>query len=339
MKVLLSSCRNPDFMTITEYMERAFRSSGCQLHFFDNRAFLLPGRLRSRVPCLNAFDLKRMNKKLMSAAASCKPDLYLELGGDRILPETVEHIRNRGTKTALWTIDAPLNFDLILKAAPSYDYVFTGGSEAYDLLKDKGIKDLSWLPFACDPDIHKPQTLTEDEMKRYGADVSFVGTLDPHLYYYRNKVLEAVSDFDLALWGPGGDALPAGSPLSPLIRGDKTSPAIWSKIYSASKVVLCVHYKDEQGEIPCHQASPRVYEALACGAFLIVNAQKDVMALFKEGEDLVVFRDLTELRDLISYYLNNPEERHRIAECGMRTVRNKHTYIHRMTHILKVLCQ
>jgi spore maturation protein CgeB len=89
-----------------------------------------------------------------------------------------------------------------------------------------------------------------------------------------------------------------------------------------------------EGKIPCYQASPRVYEALACGAFLMVDAQRDVMALFKDREHLVVFRDIEELRRLLKYYLEMPEERKKIAENGRKAVLSSHTYRHRIERIL-----
>lgn len=337
MKVLLSSNRNPHFITIAEYIESAFNIVGCQVLFFDNRAFIIPGIIRDRVPYLNKLDLKRINKKLISTVKAFKPDLFLEAGGHRIFPETVEAIKKQGVKTALWTIDAPRDFELIIEASSHYDYVFTGGSEAYDILRDRGIKNLHWLPFACDPEIHRPEELTEEKKMLYECDIAFVGTIDPDLYPFRVKTLEAISDFNLGIWGPGSEMIPNSSPLKQHIRGNKTMPEIWTKIYSASKIVLCLHYKDPEGRIPCHQASPRVYEALSCGAFLMVDAQRDVLTLFEDGKDLVVFRDIKELRELLKYYLERPEERRKVAEAGRKCVLEKHTYKDRIRDILEIV--
>jgi spore maturation protein CgeB len=80
-----------------------------------------------------------------------------------------------------------------------------------------------------------------------------------------------------------------------------------------------------------------VYEALACGTFLLVDAQRDVLASFKDREDLVIFRDRGELRDLLKYYLERPEERLEIAEKGKRTAIEKHTYRHRIGYMLQVV--
>ncbi|MFQ5900251.1 MAG: DUF3880 domain-containing protein, partial [Thermodesulfobacteriota bacterium] len=244
MKILLSSNKNPDFATITEYIEKALNETGCRTLFFDDRDFILPGRIRDRVPYLNKLDLKKLNKGLISKINKLKPDVLLTAGGYRILPETIDIIKEAEVKTVLWTIDVPRGFDPIIDAAPHYDYVFTGGSEAYDILVNKGVKNLEWLPFACDPDFHKPQTLTADEKKNYSCDIAFVGTIQPDLYPFRVSVLEAISDFDLGIWGPGSEMIPSSSPLKQKVRGNKTTPDIWAKIYSQARIVLCLHYRD-----------------------------------------------------------------------------------------------
>jgi len=339
MKVVLSTNRNPHFATIAEYIEDAFRSSGCRTLFFDNSEFLVPGRIREKVRHLHRADLKRINNKLISEIRSFQPSLFVEAGGHRILPETVRAIKAQGIQTALWTIDPPIDFEPVLQAASEYDFVFTGGSEAYDILKEGGIQHLTWLPFACDPAVHKPHVLTDVEKSTYGADIAFVGSMHPGLYPFRVRFLEAIGDFNLAVWGPGSSTIPPDSPLKEHIRGEKTPPDTWIKVYSASKIVLCMHYRDPDNRIPCHQASPRVYEALACGAFLMVDAQRDVLASFNDREDLVIFRDRDELRELVRHYLTRPEERRMIAQAGRKKALEKHTYRQRIEAMLKVVMQ
>lgn len=337
MKVLFSSYKNPRFITITEYLEKALNEQGCHTVFFNNRDFIIPGRIRQKIPYFDTLDLRRINRGLIAHITSSKPDLFLEAGGYRILPETIDRIRSMGVKTALWTIDPPRNFDSIIKAAPHYDFVFTGGSEAYDILKDVGMKNLYFLPFACDPDFHRPQRLTEEEKGLYGCDIAFVGTLNPDLYPVRIRILEAISDFNIGVWGPGTEKIPVTSPLRQKIRGKQIPPDVWIKIYSQAKIVLCIHYKDPEGKIPCHQASPKVYEAMACGALLMVDEQRDVKKLFKDRKELVVFKNTNELKRLLSYYLKRSEERKSIAALGRKNVLKRHTYGHRVKDLLKVV--
>jgi len=337
MKVLFSSNKNPYFETFAEYIEKAFKDNGCRTFFFENRDLLIPNRIGKRVSWLHQWDLRRLNKKLIAIARSFKPDLFLEAGGWNILPDTVNALRDMGIRTALWTIDAPRIFGPIREAAPCYAVVFTGGSEAYELLKGLSIKNLHWLPFACDPDYHRPVKVSADDKKKYGCDICFVGSGWEELYPYRTRYLEALADFDVGIWGPGWEALRPTSPLRRFIRGGEMMPKEWVKIFSASKLVFHSHYRDPDGKIPCYQASPRVYEALACGSLLVVDSQPDVLKIFNPGEDLVVFDDVKGLRDLVTYYLRHPKAAEKIAKTGRKKVLKNHTYKHRIKEILETV--
>jgi spore maturation protein CgeB len=99
--------------------------------------------------------------------------------------------------------------------------------------------------------------------------------------------------------------------------------------------VLVIRYPD--GHYPVHQASPRVFEALACGAFVLTDQQKDVLALFREGEHLVAFSDAADLDRKIEYYLAHPGERQRIAAAGRAEVLRRHTYTHRIARLLEIV--
>lgn len=314
-------------------LKRRSKRTAAKPSFFENRDFILPGRIRDRASFLNRWDLRRLNKRLLAIARSYKPDLFLEAGGWNILPATLDAMRDMGIRTALWTIDPPRLFKPIREAAPHYDFVFTQGTEAYEILKKYNIKNLHWLPFACDSDFHKPIELTPEELKRYSTEVCFVGSWNP-LYVKRRAVLEGLTDFKIGIWGPGWDKLPAESPLRRFIRGLHTKPEDWTKIYSASKIVLCIHDHDTEGKILIYQASPRVYEVLACGAFLVTDRQKDILTLFNPGEDLVIFNNIKELREIITYYLRHPDEARSIAERGRMKVLENHTYRHRIKEIL-----
>ena len=338
MRVLFSSNKNPHFETFTEYIEKAFKENGCETLFFENRDFILPGRIRDRASFLNKWDLWRLNKRLLAIARSYKPDLFLEAGGWNILPATLDAMRDMGIRTALWTIDPPRIFKPIREAAPYYDFVFTGGSEAYELLEDLKTKHLHWLPFACDPDFHGPVKMSVEEKKKYGCDICFVGS-NGALYPQRRGFLESLINFHLGIWGPGWELLPPQSPLKRFIRGGATRPEEWVKIFSASKIVFHSHYHDPSGKIPCYQAAPRVYEALACEAFLVVDRQPDVLRLFSPSEDLEVFNDVNELRELVTHYLRHPKEAARIAKRGRKRVLNNHTYRHRIKEILAQLAR
>jgi len=330
LKILLSGHHNPHFETVTEYIERAICSLGHDLIPFEDRQYALPGRLRQRVPFLQRWDLQRINQRLIAIARESQADLTLVTGGHRILAETVQSLNDRGAVTALWTTDPPLEFGEILRAAPYYSHIFCQGTEANEIIAAKGVHRSAWLPMGCDPARHHAVSLTPEEKKRYSYDVVFVGSYYPE----RAALFEKLTDFDLAIWGPGWESLQAGSPLVKFIQGAHTTPDEWLKIYSASRIVLATHYRDPLGQIPVYQASPRVFEAMACGTFVLCDRQRDVLELFRDGEHLVFFSDGSDLVEKVCHYLEHPKERRTIARKGCEEVLANHTYAHRVGMLL-----
>ncbi len=337
MKILFAGYRNPHFITVTEYAEKAFIAAGANVSFFPDRKFLIPGRIRQMSSFLENMDLWALNRRLLRKAEKEKPDIFFACGGIRILPFVLSALKDMGIKTILWTIDPPKEYvGLPLETVPYYNYVFCGGSEAVEVFRGAGINNAVWLPFACDPEFHKKRELSESEQRELGCDICFVGSVHEQMYPWRLKILERVSDMDLKVWGPGAENISAVSPLKKKVMGGQTPPELWTKIYSAAKIALCMHYSSSDGNRhPCYQASPRVYEAMACGTFLMCDAQKDVMSLFEDGKHLVIFKDAADLCDKIKYYLANPEKREAIARAGRDEVLKKHTYSDRIRGVLE----
>jgi len=333
MKILISGYHNPHFITITEYIERAIRTLGHELCVFDDRQHIIPGRLRKQIQWLSVLDLHCINQQFKSIALHKKPDIIIVTGGHRIMPETIKTLKGKNIEIILWTIDAPIDFQPIIDVARHYDHVFCQGTEAIELLEKTGIKGARWIPMACDPDLHHPVALTDKDFSELSHDVVFVGSYYPN----RAELFSRLTSFDLAIWGPGWDQLESTSSLRKHIMGAHTTPSQWLKIYSAAKIVLATHYQNPEGRFPVYQASPRIFEVLACGAFLLSDRQKDVLDLFEDGKHLVCFESPDDLVSKVRYFLNHPSERHLIAKQGQEEVLKNHTYIHRIKTLFSYL--
>jgi spore maturation protein CgeB len=331
MRILLSGYHNPNFTNSMVYRDKAVESLGHELISFEDRSFIVPGRLRERFSLLAKWDLQRINNNLIGQITERKPDVCLIIGGHRILASTVEEIKSRGFKIALWTTDPPTDFKNILEAAPFYDHLFCAGSEAADIFNNNGLTNVTWIPFACDPNFHKPIVLSIEEQKKYGKDVVFVGSYYPN----RANLLESLADLDLGIWGPYWDKLDSHSPLKGKTNSVKINYDEWVKIYNAAKIVLVIHYQNLR--IPCHQASPKLFEAMACRRCVFCDNQRDAKELFRDGHDVIFFSDAQDLRKKVGYYLNHAEERLIIGRQACLRVTTEHTYQHRIAQMLSIL--
>lgn len=73
----------------------------------------------------------------------------------------------------------------------------------------------------------------------------------------------------------------------------------------------------------------RPFEALACGIPLLSTPWEDVEQLFRTGQDYLMVRSPTEMREQMLRLANDADARARMAESGLETVLARHTCDHR----------
>jgi spore maturation protein CgeB len=202
--------------------------------------------------------------------------------------------------SAFYIIDTHLKepYRKIKKQATHYDFLFCAQKEgARRLEKDTG-KEVLWVPLACDLQIHR-KIETEKIF-----DIGFVGTQGK--FSLRKVILEM---------------LKIRYPNSFLGKADFTKI---TEIYSASKIGFNYSIGND--------INMRCFEILASGSLLVTNYIQDngFDELFKDRENLVVYRNIDELLYLIDYYLRHDSERGGIAKNGYELVVSRHTYWHRL---------
>lgn len=109
----------------------------------------------------------------------------------------------------------------------------------------------------------------------------------------------------------------------------------WSempKVFRQSKINLNFTIPNIKSGIPL-----RVWDVLGAKGFLLTNYQAEIPYYFTEGEDLVCFDGMEDLREKTAYYLSHDEERMQIAENGYRKVREHHTYVERIKEMLRIV--
>ena len=109
----------------------------------------------------------------------------------------------------------------------------------------------------------------------------------------------------------------------------------WSempKVFRESKINLNFTIPNIKSGIPL-----RIWDVLGAKGFLLTNYQAEIPLYFKEGEDLVCFDGIEDLKEKTAYYLAHEEERKQIAENGYQKVKKYHAYIGRITEILRIV--
>ncbi len=276
-----------------------------------------------------------LSEFVMARCEAFKPDIVLALAQAPLTPEIMNKIRQYGVKTAYWFVEDFRYMKYWRQIAGSFDYFFTiQKDDFFDELQQSGLNNYHYLPMAAFPNVHKTVEMTEEEIKYYGSDVSFVGAG----YYNRRHFLSGLIDYDLKIWGTNWDM---HSKLSNYIQrsGSRVGTDEIVRIYNSCRININLHSSSyHKGINPFGDfVNPRTFEIMSCGGFQLVDRRSGLNGLFEEGEEVVIFDDLNDLRQKIDHYLKHQDEAYRISENGKNRVITDHTYEKRMEEMLEII--
>ena len=80
----------------------------------------------------------------------------------------------------------------------------------------------------------------------------------------------------------------------------------------------------------------RILDIMACGGFVLTNAQPELAEYFDIGNEIVVYEDMKDLVMKVRYYLEHDEERLRIARNGYKKVCEEFTFDNRIKTMLEI---
>lgn len=227
-------------------------------------------------------------------------DLFLFVD-DGLIQQIPEHLK----PAAWWAIDTHLEYERALTLAQQADWTFAAQKRGALKLASDGIENASWLPLACDPEIHGKRKVD----LRY--DLAFVGNGFPG---ERERLLSLIQHR-----------------FPKTFVGNRYLDEM-AEIYSASKIVFNRSLLDD--------LNMRVFEGLCSGALMITNSLPESSGqaeLFQGQKHLVNYSNDDQLWEVMEYYLHHDAERLKIAEAGRQEVLRAHTYRHRMESMLNAI--
>jgi spore maturation protein CgeB len=106
-------------------------------------------------------------------------------------------------------------------------------------------------------------------------------------------------------------------------------------LYSEAKLTVHIPRRPYVEELP-GVPTIRVFEALACGIPLISAPWNDCEGLFSPGEDFLIARDKSQMKELIRMLLADPQRARALADHGLQTILARHTSKHRVDELLQI---
>ena len=213
-----------------------------------------------------------------------------------------------GQVNLLWQISHP---DLATPAMyDRYDHAFVASDSFAVRMASLSHTPVTPLHQATDPDRFRPDPTGPPHELLFVANSRNV----------RRRIVDDLADttHDLAVYGRGWKR----ELIDPrFVKGEGIPNTDVRRYYSSAAIVLNDHWDDmrERGFI-----SNRLYDALACGAFVISDHIEGVEQEFDGA--VVTYRGREELETLIDRYLADPADRRRLADHGREIVLERHTF-------------
>jgi hypothetical protein len=217
----------------------------------------------------------------------------------------------------------------------AFDLIVTSFPHFVERFRSLGV-DSEYLPLAFDARVI-------DRLAQRGIDarphaerphpVGFAGGLNPQVHTQGTELLEAVAErIDLAVWGYGADALPAGSRLRAAWRGEAWGLDMYAAL-AQSSIVVNRHIDSAEG----FANNMRLFEATGVGALVLTESAPNLERLFEPGSEVVAYDGLDDLIEKLEHYTAADDERAALARRGQQRTLTQHSYEQRMRELAAIL--
>ncbi len=301
---------------------------GHEVTVFDYRQAVIPESWYSKVRGGRRIQCFLMQLRLLQVATRRPYDLIFILKGETIYPSTLARIRQRHKGLIVnWMGDEPTHYVNIRNAFPFYDFIFLIDRSWVQAVRKLGYR-AEHLPYGCDPEVHRRVTLTEKEWQRFKSDVCYVGRRDE-----REEGLArlALNGRTLKIWGYGWEKTPFAV-LRPHIAGGALNEEEMVKAFNAARIVLNL-----QPSQLVTGVNYKIHEIAGSGAFQLTDFKPEVAEMYELDKEIVVFRSLEEIPELVERYLRDERERQRIADAAQQRAYRDHTLEKRVRKLLEVI--
>ncbi|MGK5556781.1 glycosyltransferase family protein [Actinomadura kijaniata] len=250
------------------------------------------------------------------------------------LRELVAWCREQGIPTVFWNKEDPPNFDLFIESARIFDWIFTVDAGSVPRYRELvGHDRIGVLPFAAQPRVHNPVQVPGGRAN----DVVFAGTYFSQKHPARRIQMEIVlapaTEFDLHIYSRVDSKDPRYAfpePYAKHVVGSLPYDRMLAA-YKAYKVFLNVNSVVDSPTM----CARRIFELSACSTPVLSAPSPAIEATY---HGLVpVAHTSAEARAQLKALLDSPQLRDRQAHLAMRETFAKHTFAHRVDHVLETI--
>jgi spore maturation protein CgeB len=276
---------------------------------------------------LPAVRARRM-RGLWQAVDAAPLDLAI-VGHDFLWPAEVAELKRRsGAQVALWFPDPIVNFHRALFMNAAYDALFFKDPFIVHRLGDVLESPAYYLPECFNPARHRWPEGASAEDPAYACDIATAG----NLHSWRVACFKHLTVYEVKLWGHPPPLWMPPHPVLGMFQGRGVYNEEKARAFRGARIVVnTLLYGEIWG------VNVRCFEAAGVGAFQMVDWRPGLGQLFKDGQELITFTGMADLKDKIDHWLPREAERRAIAAAGQRRALAEHTYRHRLELLLATL--
>ena len=275
---------------------------------------------------------RRLREAALDAARATRPHLVFACKALEFDGNILEDIRRvSGAILVHWHPDDYRN-----RVNSSSD--FAGAIKAYDVLVtpktfniaeflEDGARRVEFVPYAYDPDIHRPVPPRATPP----CQVVFVGSFERERAGFLEQV--AREGIDLEVWGGYWHRLPKRSPLRPHCRYREVLAEEMASAFASAQLSLGFLRKANRD---LHTA--RTFEIPASGGVMLAERTDEQRAFFEEGKEALYFDSAEELVARIREYVGRPDDLMRIKTAALDRCRTgRYSYAERLHDLLSLI--
>jgi len=281
---------------------------------------------------------------ILRYAIRTQVDYIVAVHGMNINMEVIDCLRIAlaNTRTICWCLDDPMQIDISSDYAAHYDYVLTNEKNC---IEEHGKDKTFHLETAFDDEIFSVrEDEIPDEMK---SDILISGSLYPNRYDFIEKLYEYIKDYKLKIVGKIVD--PRAEFTKPGLLGAYNNEIVpinkMAEYMVGAKICLDIPRPGDVSEygrtnklnLSTSYLNPRVYETAGAGSMILTSNERDQIKESFEEDEYVTYDSVEDCANKIIYYLEDRDERLKIANKGKERAWKEHRYIDRVKKIFEVL--
>lgn len=207
-----------------------------------------------------------------------------------------------------------------------YDLVVSSLPNLVDYFRSRGVKsELNRLAF-------EPSVLSRLGAAAPTIPVSFVGSVSP-AHKTRHQLLSHLCEnLDIEIWGHAFDRPAATGSLAKCYKGRAWGKDMY-RILQSSKITINKHIEISGA----YANNLRLFEATGVGCLLVTDWKENLGEMFEPDKEVVSYRTNEECLELVKYFLENEEERAKIAKAGQERTLREHTYYNRVKELVDIV--